>query len=275
MRKLVNSTYIGSAGRHSLIDLELPEKFNGELIFFVHGFMGFKDWGAWHLVQQFFTEKNYGFCKFNLSHNGGTIENGIDFPDEEAFGKNCYSFEVADIESVLNFLLSEVPNLKSIRLIGHSRGGGAVILAGQKYADSFPISSVHTWAAISDIGMRFPSGPELEGWKNTGVRHVKNGRTHQDLPQFISLYEDFKRNESELNIQQAIESLNIPITIHHGDQDTSVPISEGESLASWAHVSLQIIPNADHVFGASHPWTHSKLPKELAILCEQTLHGMI
>ena len=43
--------------------------------------MGFKDWGAWHLVQDFFTNKGYAFCKFNLSHNGGTVENGIDFPD--------------------------------------------------------------------------------------------------------------------------------------------------------------------------------------------------
>jgi pimeloyl-ACP methyl ester carboxylesterase len=175
---------------------------------------------------------------------------------------------------VLNFLLSDVPNLKKIRLIGHSRGGGAVILAGKKFANSFPISSIHTWAAISDIGMRFPSGPELEHWKNTGVRHIKNGRTHQDLPQYFSLYEDFKRNENELNIQQAIKNLNIPMTIHHGDQDTSVPIAEGESLARWAHVHLQIIPNADHVFGASHPWTHSNLPKELAVLCEQTLNRM-
>lgn len=271
---LSNSTYTGSAGRQSLIDLEIPENFNGELLVFVHGFMGFKDWGAWHLVQRFFTEKGYGFCKFNLSHNGGTIENGSDFPDEEAFGRNCYSYEVADIGCVLNFLLSEVPNLISIRLIGHSRGGGAVILAGQKFADSFPISSIHTWAAISDIGMRFPSGTELEDWKNTGVRYVKNGRTHQDLPQYFSLYEDFKRNESELNIQQAIQNLNIPISIHHGDQDTSVPIAEGESLARWAHVGLHVIPGADHVFGASHPWTSSNLPEELTVLCEQTLLEM-
>jgi pimeloyl-ACP methyl ester carboxylesterase len=274
MMILSNSIYIGSAGRQSLIDLEIPEKFNGELIVFVHGFMGFKDWGAWHLVQQFFTEKNYGFCKFNLSHNGGTIENGIDFPDEEAFGKNCYSYEVADIESVLNLLLAEVPNLKSIRLIGHSRGGGAVILAACKFADSYPFSSVHTWAAISDIGMRFPSGKELEHWKNSGVRYIKNGRTHQDLPQYFSLYEDFKRYESELNIHQAIQNLSIPINIHHGEQDTSVPISEGESLARWANVSLQVISGADHVFGASHPWISLNLPNELADLCEQTLFGM-
>jgi hypothetical protein len=98
--KLLNSTYTGSAGRQSLIDVEIPENFNGELIVFVHGFMGFKDWGAWNLVQQFFIQENYGFCKFNLTHNGGTIENGMDFPDEEAFGNNRYSYEVNDLSLI-------------------------------------------------------------------------------------------------------------------------------------------------------------------------------
>jgi len=274
MMKLANSVYQGSNGRSSLIDLEIPENFNGELILFVHGFMGFKDWGAWHLVQQFFTEKGYGFCKFNLSHNGGTTENGIDFTDEEAFGNNRYSYELFDIECALKWVMSKVSGLSHIRLIGHSRGGGAVILAGHTFASSYPISSLHTWAAISDIGMRFPSGTELNQWEKTGVRHVKNGRTHQDLPQYFSLYEDFKQHERELNIQKAIQNLSIPITIHHGGQDTSVPITEGESLARWANVELHVIPSADHVFGASHPWTSSNLPKELAVLCEQTLLGM-
>ena len=274
MMKLSNSSYTGSAGRQSLIDIEIPENFNGELIVFVHGFMGFKDWGAWNLVQQFFTERAFGFCKFNLSHNGGTIENGIDFPDEDAFGKNCYSYEVNDIESALNWMMSQVSELKKIRLIGHSRGGGTVILAGQKFAHSYPISSIHTWAAISDIGTRLPSDEELQRWRADGVRHVKNGRTHQNLPQYFSLYEDFKKHETELNIQQAIHNLRIPIFVHHGDQDASVPISEGASLANWANVRLQIIPGADHVFGATHPWIGSELPTELAVLCEKTINEM-
>lgn len=271
---LSNSTYTGSIGRQSLIDLEIPENFNSEIVLFVHGFMGFKDWGAWNLVQQFFVEKGYGFCKFNLSHNGGTIENGIDFPNEEAFGNNRYSYEVGDIGYALNWLMSHVSELKKIRLIGHSRGGGTVILAGEKFASSYPISSIHTWAAISDIGMRFPNGEALEKWKNDGVRYVKNGRTLQDLPQYFSLYEDFIKYESELNIRQAIQNLSMPIFIHHGEQDTSVPIEEGESLARWANVPLQVIPGADHVFGVSHPWTRPKLSIELAFLCEQTLKGM-
>lgn len=274
MKKVSNSQYTGSNGRQSLIDLEIPNHFNGQFILFVHGFMGFKDWGAWHLVQEFFVERGFGFCKFNLSHNGGSIENGIDFPDEEAFGRNCYSFEVADIQHALNFLCKEVPQLKCIRLIGHSRGGGDVILAGHQIGDSYPISSVHTWAAISDIGMRFPSDAAFDQWKKEGVRYVQNGRTKQDLPQYFSLYEDFIRHESALNIRHAIENLQIPIFIYHGEQDTSVPLEEGLSLAKWGNVPLHQIIGADHVFGATHPWTSPKLPLELAELCERTFQHM-
>jgi pimeloyl-ACP methyl ester carboxylesterase len=272
--KLSNNTFTGAAGRQSLIDFEIPEKYNGQVLVFVHGFMGFKDWGAWNLVQQFFTERGFGFCKFNLSHNGGTIENGIDFPDEKAFGENCYSYEVQDIEAALHWMIQQAKNIQGIHLIGHSRGGGDVILAGRKLQTTFPLRSIHTWAAISDIGKRFPSEVELEQWRTDGVRYVTNGRTHQNLPQYFSLYEDFKKHENELNIQKAVKNLRIPISIHHGNQDTSVPISEGESLAKWANVRIHVIDGADHVFGATHPWMSPELPTELAVLCKQTLKAM-
>ena len=272
MMKLVNSIYTGSNGRQSLIDLEIPENFNGNLIVFVHGFMGFKDWGAWNLVQQFFTERGFGFCKFNLSHNGGTIENGIDFPDEKAFGENCYSYEVQDIESALHWMIQQVKNIQGIHLIGHSRGGGDVILAASKYQSEFPIKTVHTWAGISDIGSRFPNEEELKKWKQEGIRYVMNGRTKQNLPQYFSLYEDYQRNASELNIEIAIKDLKIPITLYHGDKDTSVPIEEGYDLAKWNGLDLHVIKNADHVFGAVHPWRSATLPSTLMELCELTLN---
>ena len=60
---LTNARYVGSENRESLYDLCIPDNSNGQLIIFVHGFMGFKDWGAWHLVQDFFTNKGYAFCK--------------------------------------------------------------------------------------------------------------------------------------------------------------------------------------------------------------------
>lgn len=268
MITIKNKSYSGSNNRPSLIDFEIPKNFNGEIIVFVHGFMGFKDWGAWNLVQDFFTKNGFGFCKFNISHNGGTIENGIDFPDEEAFGLNTYSKELNDVISVLNWIDSQNTSYQKIHLIGHSRGGGIALLAAN--LDN-RISSVTSWAGISDIGSRFPSGKELEEWKNSGIRYVQNGRTKQNLPQYYSIYEDFVQNQDKLSIEKACVNLKIPACFIHGRNDTSVSTSEGVLNARRLNVPIHIIENTDHVFGASHPWKLDQLPTELEKVCEKTM----
>ncbi len=264
--KISNSTYFGSNERQSLIDLELPENFNGELIVFVHGFMGFKDWGAWNLLQHYFTEKGFGFCKYNATHNGGTIENGIDFPDEQAFGENTYSKELNDLISVLDWLETKINVPYNVNLIGHSRGGGIVLLASN---EDKRVKRTITLAAICDIGSRFPTGDALEEWKKTGVRYVANSRTKQNLPNYYTLFEDFKANEDRLNIRKACESIKIPVLVIHGDQDTSVPISEGEQIAKWLKTELITISETDHVFGATHPWNKYTLSEKLKEVCDK------
>ena len=74
------------------------------VIIFCHGYKGYKDWGAWNLVAKEFANNNFFFLKFNFSHNGGTTENPIDFPDLNAFGNNNFTHELNDIERVLSFL---------------------------------------------------------------------------------------------------------------------------------------------------------------------------
>ena len=257
--------YTGSNNRKSLIDLEIPSNFNGELIVFAHGFMGFKDWGAWNLLQDYFTEKGFGFCKYNATHNGGTIENGIDFPDEQAFGENTYSKELNDLISVLDWLETKINVPYNVNLIGHSRGGGIALLASN---EDKRIQKTVTLAAICDIGSRFPSGEALEEWKKSGVRYVVNSRTKQNLPNYYSLYEDFKVNEDRLNIRKACESITIPVLVIHGDQDTSIHISEGEQISNWLKTELITITATDHVFGATHPWNKDTLPEKLSEVCD-------
>jgi pimeloyl-ACP methyl ester carboxylesterase len=263
-----NLIYLGADDRKSLIDFEIPENFNGEIIVFIHGFMGFKDWGAWNLVQEYFTEKGFGFCKFNLSHNGGTIENGIDFPDEESFGRNTYSKELNDVFCVLNWIDNQNVSYTKSHVIGHSRGGGIALLAASL---DQRISSVTSWAGISDIGSRFPAGKELEDWKSSDVRYVQNGRTKQNLPQYYSLYEDFIENKRLLDIGKACFNMKIHAFVIHGADDTSVFPSEGELNAKRLNVQLHLIEDADHVFGASHPWNSNQLPKALNEVCDLTL----
>jgi alpha-beta hydrolase superfamily lysophospholipase len=264
--KKENTTFVGADGKLSLIDLTIPESFSGKLVVFIHGFMGFKDWGAWNLVQDYFLSLGFGFCKYNVSHNGCSTEDGVNFIDLVAFGKNNYSNEKADLSCALDWISEQLKPLPEIYVIGHSRGGGIVLLS---HEDS-RIKKVVTWAAISDVERRFPKGDELEKWKKEGVRIQKNGRTNQEMPMYYSLYEDFIENKEVLNIQKAAESISKPLLLIHGNDDTSVAITEGEELSKWSGVPLQIISGANHTFGSSHPWKELDLPPKLKEVCKLT-----
>ena len=261
-----NSIYLGAKGKESLVDLEIPKNFNAQIVIFIHGFMGFKDWGAWNLVQKFFTEKGYGFCKFNTTHNGGTVSDGIDFPDPESFGQNTYTHEIEDVQAIVNWIDGQVDFWRG-HLVGHSKGGAIALIAGQR--TQF-IRSISTWASIASIEERFPIGKELDQWKSNGFRFVKNGRTLQDLPQSIDLWKDFQKHKSQYDLKKICEMSQKPLFIAHGKNDTSVHLENGSRLSSWANTQLNIISNADHVFQSKHPWIKKELPLELKDLCEQT-----
>ena len=261
-----NETFTGANGRNSLIDFTLPENFNGHILLFVHGFMGFKDWGPWNLVQEYFIQKGFGFCKFNTSHNGGTTENGIDFPDPETFGNNTYSNEVEDVQKVLDWIDTKVKHWSG-HIIGHSKGGAIALICGEQIEK---IRSISTWASIASIGERFPKGELLEEWKTKGVRYIKNGRTLQELPQKYSLYLDYMENEKSFDLERICKNLQKPIFVAHGEKDTSVDINNGQRLADWAGIELNTIHGTDHVFGSRHPWEQTDLPSPLLNLCQQT-----
>jgi pimeloyl-ACP methyl ester carboxylesterase len=273
MTQTQRHTYTGANGRKSLYELTTSPA-HQELIVFVHGFMGFMEWGAWHLVRDFFTNAGFDFCRFNLSHNGGTVAEPIDFSDTEAFGQNTYSKELFDISSVLNHLESRHRTYQKIHLIGHSRGGGMALLAAQQWQQVSPLGQVCTWAAICDIARRFPQGQELVQWKETGVRFVKNGRTHQELPQAFELYADFERNKMQLDIKAAAKEIGKRLHIFQGDQDAAVPISEAFELGEVSGAEVSAIKGADHVFGAMHPWDKQQMPAQLRELCEKTLEKL-
>ncbi|MDD2984042.1 MAG: alpha/beta hydrolase [Crocinitomicaceae bacterium] len=264
MKSLKNAVYIGSQNRESLVDLSVPPHFNGNLLVFIHGFMGFKDWGAWNLMESYFFNLGYGFCKFNLSHNGGTVENGIDFPDLESFANDTYSKQKEDVKLILNWLETKMDSMPKIHLIGHSRGGGIALL-------NLPdkrVSSVITLAGICSIERRFRDSKVLEEWIKDGVRYTENQRTHQKMPHNIIQYEDFVVNKENLDIEKVCLENQKPVLIIHGDSDTSIFIEEAESLAKWTKSEVKIIAGADHVFGASHPWKSDEMPVLLKEVCE-------
>ena len=237
-----------------------------KVVIFCHGYKGFKDWGAWNLMAEAFANAGFFFIKFNFSHNGGTLEQPIDFPDLEAFGNNNYTKELDDLASVIDWIFkaNEYKNevdLQQVSLIGHSRAGGIVLL---KSNEDSRIKKVITLASVCDFGKRTATIGDLDQWKKEGVKYVVNGRTKQNMPHFYQFYENYIQNKERLDIKKATEQLAIPHLLIHGDSDTSVLIDEAENLQQWnPNADYKIIKNADHVFNVKHPWKQKDMSKEM------------
>lgn len=275
MKRMRNMRIRGRHEKDILADaFYLENGVKKNVVLFCHGYKGYKDWGAWDLVAESFAVHNFFFIKMNFSHNGGTVEQPIDFPDLEAFGQNNFIKELDDLETVIDWIFSgeiaqDEMNQENVSLIGHSRGGGIVLL---KASEDPRVRNVVTWAGVSDFGSRFPEGEVLEEWKNNGVAYVHNARTKQEMPHYFQFFTTFKENESRLTIKNAASALNIPYLIIHGDLDETVPIEEAKNLNQWNKNSkLHFIKGANHTFGSSQPWQSESLPEHLKATVQTTL----
>lgn len=242
------------------------------IIVFAHGFKGFKDWGHFPLIMQHFVENNFAFVKFNFSHNGGTMQNPIDFTDLEAFGSNNLSKEITDLNDVVNYIYEnqifpkEEANVNQIYVIGHSRGGGIALLTTQI---NKKIKKIVTWASVCDYYKRLP--PNLIEWKKTGVVHIENSRTKQQMPMYYQFVEDLLNNKKMLSIENALQKIKIPQLIIHGTNDATVTVAEAHQLKKWnSKAEMYLIENADHTFGGKHPFLAESLPNFTLELLNKT-----
>jgi pimeloyl-ACP methyl ester carboxylesterase len=264
-------TIKGAEGKPILMDHSFKTgQEENPMVIFVHGFKGFKDWGAYKLVAEYFAKQGFRFLKFNFSHNGTTPESPLEFVDLGAFGDNTFSKEFTDLDLVISFAKSgikfQAPN--SLSLIGHSRGGGTSIIQAAK---DQRISKLITWAAIANFRSLWKKEDEIE-WQKKGVIFNFNSRTKQYTPLKIDLLYDLENNSQSFDILQAAARINKPWLILHGNQDENVLTGEALKLKENSlNAELFIVPYANHVFGASHPFTKEELPLALQLTCEKSV----
>jgi pimeloyl-ACP methyl ester carboxylesterase len=243
----------------------IPNQNKKPLILFVHGFKGFKDWGVFNLMADKFAKTGFIFMKLNLSHNGTTPEQLIDFADLDAFGNNNFTIELADLKDSIDYLFSSSNiiakkelDINQLTLMGHSRGGGLVLL---KAREDDRIKKVVTLAAISDLSERWPQS-FLDVWRAKGVQYIENKRTNQQMPLYVQLYDDVLNNPERLSIPKAIREMQQPLLAFHGTDDETLPVAMAHRIKDLKpDTELVIYENENHVFGAAHPWKETNLPE--------------
>lgn len=263
----------GSGNLDITLDVNLPEKGSDlPLILYCHGFKGFKDWGTFNKIAEYFALSGFCFVKFNFSHNGVDPEDLSDITQPEVFGQNTFSIQMDEVKLMVDWLLSdEFPhkgriNSSNLTLIGHSLGGAFALLSAAK---DDRISRLITLGTPYNI-LRYADLENAETWRDRGYAEVKNGRTGDIYRIPYSFRADIVNDLTRFSIQHQIEKLNKPYLVIHGADDEVVPLKQAERLAREVeHAILVSIPDTGHTFGGSHPWNEEDLPEPLSDVVEE------
>ncbi|MFM2048397.1 MAG: hypothetical protein RI955_945 [Bacteroidota bacterium] len=267
----------GSKGKPVLVDITFSDKnINSAkpVIVFCHGFKGFKDWGTFNLIANWFAQNGFVFAKFNFSHNGTTLSNPTDFIAVEDFGNNNFLFELNETKSVIDFMLQyQFTEFKidknNICIIGHSRGGGTAILAGAQHQ---AIKKIIAWAPVHEF-LKYWSDAELQKIKTEGVLWIENARTKQRLPMYYQYWENYEQHIHQLHIPTFVKQLTKPLLVLHGKADETLNFNHSEEIKSWNpnQVSLELFETMNHTFGGKHPWLQNYLPDDTMKILESSL----
>lgn len=229
------------------------------VILFVHGFKGFKDWGAFPDACEELARSGFGVVSFNLSLNG-VGKNMFDFDEPELFRRQTLSQDLTDIGSVIEAIKSKkIGNDKvqldtdRIGIIGHSRGGHTSVAAAAEYAE---IQCLVTWSAVASYNDRW-SDQQKEDWERDGYTEIKNARTGQILEMDKVVYEDAIKNADKLMAIKRVKELHIPSLFIAGKNDEAVPFNDTEKLfraCPSTDKEIRLIEDAGHTFEVSHPF---------------------
>jgi uncharacterized protein len=230
-----------------------------------HGFKGFAHWGFFpHLARAI---ANAGMRAITFDFSGSGIGDDREtFVDADAFAKNTFTQELADLDAVIKEARRREWITQPYGLLGHSRGGGVAILHAGANED---VKALVTWAAISYVTRWTPS--DVITWRERGFVDIVNARTGQVMKLGTSLLDEVEEyGQSRLDIAAAAARVKVPWLILHGDEDETVPRSEADRLHELSRGSSTLrIVRANHGFGAKHPF--DEVPESLEEAISATL----
>lgn len=259
-------------------DLLVPSTLNNTplpVILFIHGFKGFKDWGAFPEACVELARSGFAVVTFNLSLCG--VGSNLEEHDEPAlFRRQTLSQDLEDVGSVIEAIKMGVITCdkglidrERMGLIGHSRGGHTAVAAAAEYSE---IQCLVTWSAVADYNSRW-SEQMKKDWDEKGYTEIKNSRTGQILQLDKVVYEDAINNAERLMAIKRVEDLYIPSMFIAAKEDEAVSYQDSELLfrnSPAEEKEIRLINDTGHTFGTSHPFEEEEFPEPFAEVLDLT-----
>lgn len=246
------------------------------VILFLHGFKGFKDWGAFPDACADLSSAGFAVLAMNFSLNG-VGENMLEFDQLDLFARETLSQDLEDVGAVISALeegtiSTAKGNLDTdhMGILGHSRGGHTAVAAAAEYPG---ISCLVTWSAVADYNAHW-SEQMIADWEQKGVTEIKNGRTGQMMPVKKVVYDDAMANADRLMAIKRVQELNAPSLFVHSRGDRGVPYSEAEKLyrnCSSEDKEMKLLPDSGHTFDTAHPFEDEEFPDAFQHVLDATI----
>ncbi|SFJ46375.1 alpha/beta hydrolase [Thermoflavimicrobium dichotomicum] len=240
-------------------------------IIFCHGFKAFKDWGFIPILATKLAEAGFAVITFNFSMNG-VGENSETYTELDKFAHLTFSREQEDIALILEHIHSRtLPygdqlDKKNIGILGHSRGGGNSIIFALEHPD---IKSVAVWNSIHRPD--FFGEDIIRELKEKGKSAILNARTGQWMPIDREVLDDIEQNAERYHFMKRLPDLDRPLLLVQADQDHPGFLEGAQEMAKRApKAKLKVIANANHTFGAVHPF--SEMTPQLREAITETIH---
>jgi len=229
------------------------------LLVVCHGFTAHKDWGPFPFFGKRFAALGFATIVLNFSHNG-IGDNFKKFTEYDKFSRNTIGKELEDLQALLDAVErgevgGRIVDRNRVGLVGHSRGGGVVML----YASlDERVRAVAAWSTVATFFRYTPHQREI--WEEEGYLPVTIRAIQTKLRYGIEMLRDLEANREKYDLVKAVQKISVPLLLVHGEADVSVKPAEAEKLFEASNKSkteMVMVPHAGHMFGVKSGSTKS------------------
>ena len=256
-------TMPGAQGETMHGSTHLPDGVAMGAVLLLHGFKGYKDYGFLPHLAGTLTQAGFIVHRVNLSHSG--MQHGHGDFDTDLFERDTWNRTIED----LHVLCAKIDkghlagDGRGTVLMGHSRGGAAVLAAAGRHAADGALGALRGVVALSAPcrlnGLDDRTAASLLA---EGSLASPSSRTGQALRVGALWLQEQLDDPEGHDLSSLMSAIQAPVLLVHGADDPTVPATDAVRLAQCAPdcVQVHLVEDADHVFTTPNPFDMAAEP---------------